>query len=756
MSDSKIFVNEVKGSAREEANVSGRWSADENRLFLRGLEMHGKDHKKIAALVKTRNVTQVRNKAQKHFQKLAKEEAGPLPMSLDPFYQARANGLEALKEPSCRVPPPPTLDAYTPVLEKNKRRKIMEEAYKLSPEGRCREEKRKAENADRMRKEREEESEETQQTRKAEDADRKRREREQQSEEDRKKRLKQDRERQKERYRNGLDLDIEPGDVYETIRAKLMIKAKNFLHRTKKEDGEKTKDLEEEDHQFHKAPVCIVCDHFIIGVEKICKLRPDQLLKHKHRIGVESYERHYKMKLPTELVKQYEVEGLEGMLLSPRFREYEDGYSTCSYCFSGMQSRMVLSKNPPKFAIANGFVIGCLPSMIVIMGKDGVERRRMVQPKELTDIMRAMLAPTRAYGCVFAYTGSQQSVMGHYQFFEMDQSRIGGVMHHLNATGIGRNIFCVLCGRMTPSQKKVAREQAHLDTQLYLDLLTWFIQSGHPGYEGVPIPEDCPEPIIIEDEENQNNTNEEIGPSAETRFDGATYYFSSAQDPSESNGVYDSKEQFTMALLNKAAPTLLAYGGSYVNGKELKVESILPFQFPYGLGGPKMNRRTPVSHEVCIQSYGRISLPQMQRSDASLIFSHVYNRQKSFMTGVMTCRRVVDGISLGERLSTLTIQDYQGIAEHDTSDNSSNSMSEGANQLLKAISTSCRAMGHTTESARFNRRCCFALGDYHGLNSLMLTITPCDECSFRVRLYATAGETKEMPTTVSNAFDLQG
>ena len=108
--------------------------------------------------------------------------------------------------------------------------------------------------------------------------------------------------------------------------------------------------------------------------------------------------------------------------------------------------------------------------------------------------------------------------MGHYQFFEMDQSRIGGVMHHFNSTGIGRNIFCVLCGRMTPSQKnkKVAREQAHLDTQ-------W--------YEGVPIPEDCPEPIIIEDEENQNNTNEEIGPSAETRFDGATYYFSSAQDP---------------------------------------------------------------------------------------------------------------------------------------------------------------------------------------------------------------------------------
>ena len=343
MSDSKTLVNEVKRSAREEANVSGRWSADEHGLFLRGLEMYGKDYKKIAALVKSRNVTQVKTHAQKHFQKLAKEEAGPLPMSLDPFYQARAN-------------------ANTPVLEKNKRRKIMEEAYKLSPEGRREKEERRAEHADRNRKAKEQESEFAQQSRKAEDADRKRKEREQESEdarqtrkannadrsrnarnqeseEDIQERLKQQRDRYNENKDKGLNPGIEPGDVYETIRAKLMIKAKNLLHRTKREDGEKTKDLEEEDlevedlevedleeedlekenHQFHKAPVCIVCDHFIIGVETICKLRPDQLLKHKHRISVESYEKHYKMKLPTELVKQYEVEGLEGMLLSPRF-----------------------------------------------------------------------------------------------------------------------------------------------------------------------------------------------------------------------------------------------------------------------------------------------------------------------------------------------------------------------------------------------------------------------------------------------------
>jgi len=41
-------------------------------LFLKGLEMHGKGWKKIAKLIKTRTVVQIRTHAQKYFQKLAK------------------------------------------------------------------------------------------------------------------------------------------------------------------------------------------------------------------------------------------------------------------------------------------------------------------------------------------------------------------------------------------------------------------------------------------------------------------------------------------------------------------------------------------------------------------------------------------------------------------------------------------------------------------------------------------------------------
>ena len=59
------------GSACSGENT-GRWTAEEHRLFLQGLEQHGKGWKKIASLIKSRTVVQIRTHAQKYFQKLAK------------------------------------------------------------------------------------------------------------------------------------------------------------------------------------------------------------------------------------------------------------------------------------------------------------------------------------------------------------------------------------------------------------------------------------------------------------------------------------------------------------------------------------------------------------------------------------------------------------------------------------------------------------------------------------------------------------
>jgi len=57
-----------------ENTTSGRWNAKEHELFLQGLHAHGKGWKKIAEMIQTRNVVQVRTHAQKYFQKLERSK----------------------------------------------------------------------------------------------------------------------------------------------------------------------------------------------------------------------------------------------------------------------------------------------------------------------------------------------------------------------------------------------------------------------------------------------------------------------------------------------------------------------------------------------------------------------------------------------------------------------------------------------------------------------------------------------------------
>jgi hypothetical protein len=515
-------------------------------------------------------------------------------------------------------------------------------------------------------------------------------------------------------------------DDMEDVISRSKKEAMKFLHRTK--------DLK--NPHKHRAIVCIICDRCIIGTEAIRKLTKEQISLHKKRLSVDSYKEYYETTLKPEVTKQYQinVDDFKGMLLSPRSRKYLDGYATCSVCFSGMQSHMATKRTPPKFSIANGFVIGSFPQEIQSTNKDGERVTRKIDYHELTDILKAMSAPVRPYGAVFAFFGgAQQSIRGNYQYFEMDQNRLGGVMNQLNEADLGEHIYCVLCGRMTPNQKQIVRKRSKVDTQLFIDVITWFIQeSGHPGYNKISIPKDCPQPLLVEDPETRNNTDDPANATLEANYEGGTFVFSSAQDPSEDTSVYGSTDRFAIAIMNRCAPTLLASGGTYANNVEMNVKNILPFAFPFGIGGPKMKRRVQVSLELCIQVYMRLSLRQFMEGPTILVMNHIYNRQMSFKSGVMTCRSNVGGVTLGEKLSMLSTENFEKI----DMENNTNNLDETTKGFLKGVATTCRSMGHTKEAAKFARRCMFAMLDYFGLNSLFLSTTPDDECSFRVRLYS--------------------
>ena len=125
-----------------------------------------------------------------------------------------------------------------------------------------------------------------------------------------------------------------------------------------------------------------------------------------------------------------------------------------------------------------------------------------------------------------------------------------------------------------------------------------------------------------------------------------------------------------------------------------------------------------------------LSLEQFMEGPTILVMNHIYNRQMSYKTGVMTCRSTVDGVPLGEKLSTLSTEDFEQI-----NDNNNDDLNATTKSFLRAISTTCKAMGHTEQAAKDARRRCFAMLDFFGLNSLFMSTTPDDQCCFRVRFY---------------------
>jgi len=136
-----------------------------------------------------------------------------------------------------------------------------------------------------------------------------------------------------------------------------------------------------------------------------------------------------------------------------------------------------------------------------------------------------------------------------------------------------------------------------------------------------------------------------------------------------------------------------------------------------------MKRQVKVSDLLCIQHYMRLSSGQFMESQTILLLHQMYNRMKSYINGVMTCRTNINGITLGDRISNLSMKDLEQIKDDKT-------------DHLNTSSSASSAMGHTPEAAKYARRDAFAVLDHFSLNSLFLTTTPDDECNMRVQIYS--------------------
>ncbi len=517
----------------------------------------------------------------------------------------------------------------------------------------------------------------------------------------------------------------------------------------------------------HRAIGCSVCDQFIIGTEELCWITKEELLEHKDRLGVEAYQEYYHggEEIDQELKQQYEISGMEGMLLSRRFgKDDASEFMICSSCKASLRTK---SESPPKHSIANGFLIGTIPTTIAFE-QDG-EMKSLKTTKEVhnehgkpipnqtvslvTSVMAAAISPTRPYAYIFSYRGGRhKSLIGNFQFFETDQAKVAGALNCLQQSGVASNIYVVLNGRMTPTQKDIVRKKAELDTRLYFGLLRWF-KEHHPAFRDLVLEDESSAVKIelVQDPDSDSNTDISGDPAEENKEEGATFYFSGGGEPTTDTSVYKTSRELVMAILkDHSAPTLAIHGGNYASHLDvMKLESVFPTVFPFGSGGPTLERRNKISDEEIIRHYLKLSLPQFMESEFVLVANFLLGRILSFKSAVMKCRPLVNehGEAVGDEIGKMTIEE---IEEAINEENANKKSTSTAGKFLKAVSASCRHLGMNEEAAKSARRKCFALQDFFGMHSLFVTITIDDERSFRVRLYPYADANGEGVSLLCN------
>lgn len=76
-------------------------------------------------------------------------------------------------------------------------------------------------------------------------------------------------------------------------------------------------------------------------------------------------------------------------------------------------------------------------------------------------------------------------------------------------------------------------------------------------------------------------------------------------------------------------------------------------------------------------------------------------------------------------LGQLTLQVVSSSPSH-----AEHPMNNNIEHIGKAIIQKCKSLGHTTEASQDAKKHQFVMIDHFGLNTLFLTITPDDKCSF--------------------------
>eukprot|EP00978_Attheya_sp_CCMP212_P018749 scaffold51806_cov62-Attheya_sp.AAC.1 len=274
-----------------------------------------------------------------------------------------------------------------------------------------------------------------------------------------------------------------------------------------------------------------------------------------------------------------------------------------------------------------------------------------------------------------------------------------------------------------------------------------FLHANNMQYSDLPLITDgnyvFPDPVVVDTSiEEANNTDPQ-----EQIFE-STVYFPDGNEVAPETGGLGNSQAFTVeylrrTMLGSTASTMTSRPTTeFANDQSYSflVDSF-PLQFPYGVGGPKEERDTPVPYLDCLAYYLRVANKHFMRCDFILIIHSLWEKEKAMRTASMRCGSKQDDISLASCIAELDPTKLAEAAQRRldnrrSAGNSDNNPNTAEKLFSGTLEVSCKAMAHTNHASKSAR--------------IFFTISPCDETNFRMRLYIGRAEYMLPDTTFSD------
>ena len=102
--------------------------------------------------------------------------------------------------------------------------------------------------------------------------------------------------------------------------------------------------------------------------------------------------------------------------------------------------------------------------------------------REIDDILASSVAIFRIFANVYSYTGgAHKAIKGQHVFFLNDPEHVGASFEYVIKSGLLPDIYVMICGRVTPSQREIIKKRCTININDYKVIMNWLIDN-HPSY----------------------------------------------------------------------------------------------------------------------------------------------------------------------------------------------------------------------------------------------------------------------------------